>query len=951
MKALSTSPGRTLGAVLETTVVSGFTGSLVASLVHLAAEAVTVQHNQILLATHPNNPTVVEESNKGSIIKLIFMLAAVFATSWIRSRFARLRTFALIAGTTVVVNMEVARGNILQTDATRSFGPFLNFIIASLISLSSALILWPDSANGQVKLAVVASLDAMRASLDAQLECFLPNTVGSEQGEGTGGPGIVAKLAADFAAAKEAQDRLLSCVKQLATARDEARMEVSYGYYDPHDLGLVSKAVQRLSQDMGGIYSATLAKKDWLDPSSSDVALHQMTKSLVPTLQALGTECTATLAQMKRAFHNVKARAVTPSGGLYGRLVEEGAVSVSDEVFLDDERARLEVAIQEFDTSKFELEERLFREAGTGSHLLLMELSNTDAPNLNDKVLILHFFIFSFREFAQELNRVTSYVKTLYSTRQTVTKPWLPRALFKRKAGANEWDHDSSLKSLPDHEGIRPVKNFGSTRETQKPGLLRNLLDDTLYTSHTFFSSPHTSYAITVTVTVFLASVLALFDATNAFYLDKKAYNTAFAALLCLSPSVGSTMQATAQRTAGMIFGAIWGYLSWWSILPGNGYVIAVMLLPFAVVVVHLLLGPSNVVAIMAFITFTNVVNPLYMLDEAPIRNREVILERFLEVLAGAVLALVLMAVGSPTLAKVTLREELAKTLYDVSMLYQRLAQSFFSATLSPKKNAMIPLETEISGENFEACAADNVLLTPVTKTAAEPMPGSTSFISDPTPVDTYKLHLAAQLQVLRMNELFGLAEREPNLERPWNGRVIRAIVDRVQSCLDLMGSLRSVTGRRLDSKQMSFACDFKCREVEMISSIVMYLQILSGVVDSKRPAPTFVPRPWVAWLQWLRALQRHPESLNQIDRNSSYAADVTYLFAWGAATGRLITEMLEIEQLLEQVYGREDGGIYSRNLAGELELHEDLGGKDEKSFVGSQYAHIQKTVSTFRGN
>lgn len=172
----------------------------------------------------------------------------------------------------------------------------------------------------------------------------------------------------------------------------------------------------------------------------------------------------------------------------------------------------------------------------------------------------------------------------------------------------------------------------------------------------------HFIFGFQVTVALMTASFPMFVPKIRAWYIDYEGAWIGFVCILCMEPSVGGTFWVFFLRAVGVILGAFWGMVSYWSgVNQTNPYLETVITVFGAVPGFYYLLGTPYVkAAIIQIISIYIVMLAAIIPSETPHGIVDYFAKRCLAVGYGGVIALIVQVLFYPVKARDQLTSEVA---------------------------------------------------------------------------------------------------------------------------------------------------------------------------------------------------------------------------------------------------------------------------------------------------
>ncbi|KAI9016179.1 hypothetical protein DFJ74DRAFT_679698 [Hyaloraphidium curvatum] len=390
--------------------------------------------------------------------------------------------------------------------------------------------------------------------------------------------------------------------------------------------------------------------------------------------------------------------------------------------------------------------------------------------------------------------------------------------------------------------GKKPPKAKRATKaqsDSKKRGFhCGRIFSDVLYTTNTVLASDATKFGFKRALAFFLASVWAFLPGTMDAYYERNILWVVITVFVLMQPTLGSGITKSVARLGGTGFGVLWSYLAFLAAgggsLEWNVKVAVLMFIPVSIVGYYVQVTTTKHVYAGQLLMLTYMMvfcGGLYS-GSGTVQTATAALQRALWISVGAVGCLAVQILIFPFLARTDVRKSHAAVL---SAIEDAVRQAEFGSRLSGEDQARNNLVAML-------------------ETAQQ------------------------KLTMARAGALLDSLD-EPDLDRPWDSALMRAISATVQKLLALAELIVS----RAHGVQVLAA---------PAEQMILKLHTVAKALQDKQPLPR-LPR--------LHEL-RFPRAIVQDARSAS-----ARLVASGvlAAVGQAMFEVDVLEELVGRLYGR----------------------------------------------
>ncbi|KAG9293273.1 hypothetical protein G9A89_010644 [Geosiphon pyriformis] len=738
--------------------------------------------------------------NQSPPLMMVFLLLIIYGVSVIRALIPKLFLFCLLVCLTSFQGVSNALIND-KFDHEQLRDSTIGYLIGSGIALLINILIWPDSAESELRIKLMDSLDNLSTFNTLMIKTYLLTLTEED---------------------KHARDKIAKVVRQdiatLMRMLDEADCEITYSEFSMKNFkGWVSK-IKRLHQFLLALHSNLTRQEDAI--KNSDKFRKEFLEVLREPLNNLDTGCRRAIAVIKdqidpnipKQHHDLES---------HGKTSETGA-----NWKMGDCDILLENTLSIFEQKQYDIMANLFHldEEVEGAHLLSKSLvveskeldiidddneiyeykdnEDTSRETLDENELMwsnpestwadlfmVYFFMFGIREYVEGL---------LELRRHVLNKPGLGESAIQRKKKLR-FHFNSFVPSISQN----PAKKLAELWKPTSDKPYRTLLSENLNS----LKSPLNLYAIKTAIAVGIVLIPLLID-NNKFFTNWNLQTAAIPILVAMSPVLGQSILSFAFDIAGTIIGGIWGYITiitWGTNSPyGILFFIAISAFPMAHILVN---TPFFVVGLVSMVNVSGIVIPIYLNRHNPNYDEPIV--RTYKIIVVSVLILIMVFIFQffiyPNLARRELRGQLARIFQDFRFYYGQ-----FTNTMT----------ITISGLD----TSKNILQ---------------------MDADLRKCELKIQAGLIRIQPLLMYAAAEPRVVAPFQFKVYKKILQHLQMILDRISYARASVGNHpfrktvIDNIFMPLL-DVR-HEILQVNRLLFY--IYATTLKSKLPLPDVMPK------------------------------------------------------------------------------------------------------------
>ncbi|KAH7339754.1 Fusaric acid resistance protein-like-domain-containing protein [Rhizoctonia solani] len=793
-------------------------------------------------------------------------------------------------------------------------------ITALGITISNVVcfVLWPESATTNLQQEMSKTLNSFSTLLKMLTNTFL---LDEEQS---------VRRATLMRAADAHQKSFTSLKKVLAEARVERcdpRMQRTAKVYDEAVLGL-----NHLGQHFGGLRSGTKLQFELIQSrrkargkSNSKVfeedgkgvdmdgkedeyvkTAEAMFGSLVddvgPPMKKLSAVCVETLDKMSNAFQSARYSEYDPDPVIFSRMKRE-----------------IDGTLFKFESTSEKAVMRLFRRGDGGDNG--ESQSNEALDRENETVLLVFFFIFTLKEFAQDLMALTDVMSAIYITERAI-------ALEKSSWG---WIWKRSMCCFPGKR-LRSAWKLGSDLEPRsqaksgkRPRLMRRissrLLQDTqnriplfpkvephapntaLRLSRTqlttwgrvkqsiwalgqFFRQPEIKYSIKTGMAVAILAAPAFIESTRETFMEYRGEWALISCFVVLSPTVGATNFLSLHRIMGTFIGATVAVIVF-SLFRHQPAMLVLCSFLYSLPCFYYIVNYPQYATSGRFVLLTYNLTCLFSYnsrdDNIPVLT--VAQQRATAVTIGVIWAFFVSKYWWPFEARRELGRVLSEFCLNIGWFYQCLVCSYsvhpsvLQKIAAGKGDSLIKLG---DGQHDEDMNYPTHLRASIKEFMA------------------MELHL--QLKLIELQGLLAQTQNEPRLKGPFPVALYRTILTSLQSMLDMLHSLRCATTQEdwLQVVRRQFIIPVNKERRDMVGNVLLYFSTLSGAFQLKTPLPPYMPPAEQARQKLVDAVRQ----LEIVKSKDIKASKHLLFFAYVILMSGVIKELEFLGRTLQEAFG-----------------------------------------------
>ncbi|KAI9101806.1 hypothetical protein DFS34DRAFT_647595 [Phlyctochytrium arcticum] len=635
-------PGRTLGAQLEQ-VVLGIAGAAAGAAYLLLAMVIMVRAAG---GDGGGDLTPLPSFWRG-LVGMIVLLFPVFIFSLIRSMDPRLRVFS-IQGLLAVLLSAVRTYDDTTVSAITAWYSLTPFLLAGAVSLLVNVVMWPESANSQLRVECDVMVDNITECLDDQMTKFNENA--HLEATSDIGPNLQ----------PQSISYLRSAMPRLKALKRDANHELTISHFSRDQICHLSRLLGSLVRHLEGMGIGTRTLKDDVRIEghhqklylSTESALREFAETIDPSATRVVEECRKELKRLKGFFT--------------GELKQKETADMSTTWDLPCHLAQFA---------------DIHRRATLRLSFFLdhPELStlNPSSPHptfkghrgyTKNSVYQCCFFVFSLTRFGETMCELHDLMDDMLRTRRFRVH-WPTSPAHRRSTYEKRYTWDPTRGTWRRNEissGSDPYKKHRKRKNTR-----RCCGEELLWSLQTHLNSTHTHYGLRVVIAAFVGAVWGYLSATRAWYIKNQAYWALLTVIVLLNPTLGATWPVAGYRILGTVIGALWGFISW-TIAPGNAYAICALLLPFAIACWYIILfTPYSYAGVVSLLThlivilqypaaFASTHRPIFLFA----------LARCAGVTVGAVIAILASWLIYPQLARRIVRTMCARIMLEIDGAY-----------------------------------------------------------------------------------------------------------------------------------------------------------------------------------------------------------------------------------------------------------------------------------------
>ncbi|KAK9718295.1 hypothetical protein K7432_005614 [Basidiobolus ranarum] len=662
--------------------------------------------------------------------------------------------------------------------------------------------------------------------------------------------------------------QLQICVQTMQVAMTQAKYEVSYGRIAPRHifgsvkvlaemgrkLGVMVQNVIRIRNSLYGTYETMISDHASiamdLTVAKDSTKLHEAVSKVLPAIESVLNEVIATnVKAIDQLIQSYQSLTDCQPSMKQSNLIDN---SVTSTVEL---HAELQQTLEKIINMQKEL---------------LPKLRAIEGSDPGNWAWVVYTFFFGLQHTTSSIQELLSNEQYVKQERRDRKRLWVPKMNFSKWLRARELEEFKNRQEIagsssdsPNNDSTVEITNnaannyegmsVGQRMYEERKRHSKSSIRYNLWRALQWTKSSEVRCGIKLALTLFLYSLPAYFPSTSTWFTDVHGQWGLITIVIIFTKAVGSVIQTSYMRILSTILGGVLGYLAWliaggerWA-LP---FVVCLLSTPawyFCVATPYPRIGPT------AIITFNAVVfNEFlyYNVGEKPIR---LALMRWITVLLGIVLSMIVNVTLWPFVARIELRKEVSSLLNQMS----KSISSVFSVNMGPSElNSDKKLRSEVES-----------MLTKL------------------------------QCQLIKIEGLLAEACMEPRLKEPFYSIMYDDLIKHLRASLDWLYVINA-TLATLPSKSLEdIIAPVSLQRREIIATTILNYYVLAGALKTNSPLPRYLPS--------VQAMRRsHYRRITKWDKATS--PDYLGIYAYAGALFELAVEQDVLIELVKAIVGEE---------------------------------------------
>ncbi|TFY82398.1 hypothetical protein EWM64_g1610 [Hericium alpestre] len=686
---------------------------------------------------------------------------------------------------------------------------------------------------------------------------------------------------------------------ELAAAHKEGRVTIKKKNFSVGG----SEGDARVDTSKGGTSNTNEDTINMLTAAAS--MFGDLVEELGPPMKSLSATCTDAIKRMREALENLK---------------DPSSTTMQPHDFIEVV-SHIERALYAFESTSNHAVLRLYRRSDvSGFTSRASTVSGVDDNMVasggdNESVFLVYFFIFTLQEFANELVSLVDAMGRIYlmERARVERERWftrVPKQLFSCLRARNKSQERPlararkssrmGLQRLSSY--IKPDDRFhiASSFPKVRPHA-PNTIQTPAWSSRSFtgkiswilwtiggrMRERDFKYAVKAGMATAMLAAPAFFDATRPIFMEYRGEWALISFFVVMSPTIGATNFLGVNRVLGTLFGALTA-TAIYSAFPENAVVLSLFGFFYSIPCFYYIVAKPQYATTGRFVLLTYNLSCLYCYN---VRRKDVSVtsiafHRFTAVTVGVVWAAIVSRFWWPAEARRELSKALGEFCLNIGWLYTRLA----AANAGSDDLLDVVDESESPSE----------------LTSLIPRRRNTQLNNSIEQFMAMEFHL--QVKLIELQDLLKQTQHEPRLKGPFPIKLYRSILTSLQSTLDKLHSMRSVTTRAEWSVLyypffiISLTLEFRYTDVrrdfivpvnrerrEMVGNIILYFSVLASAFRLKAPLPPYLPPAEKARQQLVNAIRKL-----DVVKNRDIKGSRQLLFFAYALTMRGITQELD---------------------------------------------------------
>ncbi|KAI9284158.1 hypothetical protein BC943DRAFT_85858 [Umbelopsis sp. AD052] len=450
---------------------------------------------------------------------------------------------------------------------------------------------------------------------------------------------------------------------------------------------------------------------------------------------------------------------------------------------------------------------------------------------------LVYTLVFTLLECGHEILKLDRYTKELVSKRTKYPRIWIPKVTFKKlltkTSRLTKGSTSPATQAIMENQDIVVLPDMRRTasRMRQDPETVNTEKDDDMDDVESVYEVPlqnapgrywwnramlsitrwfqygPTQYAMKFAISMTILALPAWLPVPglNAWYNQNHGQWALLSGMVISNFTIGSTLVQSFYRTVATVIGAVWGFIALLAAHQTNPYVLAVMVLIFALPFWFVFLGSKYPrIGLISLLTLVVVVNTGYS-DPYNESTFEVVWKRTVTAIIAVFVVMVVNYLFWPMWAREEMRKQLALLIMDTGIYYFQVASLACHDNTTSKRWQITYDETEKASKNL-------------------------------------------QKRLDTVGELFGLSASEPRLTKaPFPRDIYASIIDHERNILFWISHMKRSQVFISEGIRDKIMTQINPYRREMAAAVHLYLFTLAGSLRNKNALPASLPSAEVA--------------------------------------------------------------------------------------------------------
>ncbi|CAG8528367.1 538_t:CDS:10 [Ambispora gerdemannii] len=741
------------------------------------------------------------------------------------------------------------------------------FLLGLALSLVINLLLWPDSAEFELRRQLIRSLDNINTFNNLNIKSYLLTIAPSE---------------------KEHRDDLAHSIRAdvqtLSTLLRTADSEISYSEFSLKEYTGFVAQIKRLQQYLLAVHGNIVAHEEAM--KESEKFQGEFLGVLRSPLNNLNAGCSLVITSMKHKLDpDKKAQTVDMEAGIKAFVDIRSSLPLDLTIESSDGLLQTTLTILQEEQyiilrNLFNLELDCYQEpipsAIENDNNINNDPENFGEGNSRDSISAVHYSVEAFNE-TNESKRADFLVDFfMFGIKEFVEELLQLRHSINNSSNSGTGERTKSIR-IHFHSYL---SDFLITNSTSSPpaGMSESKQSFRLRLSKflQFFISPLSIFALKGALLLCLVLIpLLIGGEPKKFFVKWNLQSIAIPLLVTLSPVQGASFIAFIYSILGTFLGSVFGYVSLitWGTSPpyGLSFFTALFALPVCYVATN---TPYVVGSLIARITFSSVILASYLNRDNPAFDKPFTRGYKSLAVTGMIIAAVffVQVFIYPNYARRVLRHQLCELLENFRFYYEKVSQ--ITSLVMDKKTK----EEEVKALSQEC----------------------------------YEREIILQTKLLSLHQLLLFAAAEPRLSGPFQTKIYEQIFHHIQVMLDRISWARTSIGTRPFCNKVidDFYLPMLDARKEVVRTFRILLYVYANTMKSKLPLPNALPSAVEARHNWVQKMLEVTKKLQISGRLRDGNSNNEYL-RYYALTLAMRGNAIYIDQMrecLKELFGLSEG-------------------------------------------